>query len=271
MYFKKRRRTVPYSDLRSRLEEYSSLKERNRWYGDEELDSEPGSISNFFPLAILMDMHNLLLFKITLALLVVFVVFLCSFVKIPFTDSILKRIHYVTTWEMDFIEIGREAMPVIRRLWEGDLESDLEKAVMAPESFSLDKEPKFIAPLEGELEKTFGLKFNALLQKEEMFYGLMLGAPQGTYVWASADGRVLEIKEEPAYGLRLLLDHYSSGMETFYGYLGEVLVKEGEEVKQGQKIARIGSDPLEKKPALYFEIRKNGVPVDPLPLLVGEK
>jgi len=104
-----------------------------------------------------------------------------------------------------------------------------------------------------------------------MLYGLVFSAPQGSYVWASASGRVLEIEEDPAYGLHLLLEHYSPGLETFYGYLEEVLVKEGEEIKQGQKIARLGLDPLRKKPALYFEIRKNGEPVDPLPLLVGEK
>jgi murein DD-endopeptidase MepM/ murein hydrolase activator NlpD len=269
MYFEKKRRAVPYSNLRSRLEEYSSLKEKTRWHGDEDLDSESDSAFNFFPLSILRDMHNFLLFKITLVLLAILVVFLCSFVKIPLTTSILQKIQYVTTWKMDFMEVGREVAPVIRKLWEGNLESNLEKVVMAPGGNILpDKELKFIAPLEGELEKTFGLKFNALLQKEEMFYGLVFNAPRGTYVRASASGRVLEIKEHPSYGLHLLLEH-PVGMETFYGYLWEVLVEEGEEVKQGQKIARVGLDPLENKPALYFEIREKGEPIDPLPLLVG--
>ncbi|NMB41859.1 MAG: M23 family metallopeptidase [Firmicutes bacterium] len=271
MYFKKRRRAVPYSDLRSRLEEHSSLKERDRWYEDGEQGSGPGRSFGFLPLDILADMHNFLLFKITLALLVVLIVFLCSFVNIPVTDSILDNIHYVTTWEMDFVAMGRSAVPAIKNLWEGNLESTLDKAVLAPEgSTGPEEELAFKPPLQGELEKTFGLQFDALLQREEMFYGLMFSVPQGTDVLASAGGRVLEIKKEPVYGLRLLLEHYPTGMETFYGYLEEVLVKEGEEVEQGQNIARTGLEPLGKKPSFYFEIREKGIPVDPLPLLAGE-
>lgn len=273
MYFQKKKRkskSVPYSDLRSRLEEYTTLKEKSRWREDDYFDGEAGSSFNFFPLSILKDMHNFLLFKITLALLAVLVVFLCTFIKAPFTEYILQKIQYVTTWEMDFVAIGQKAVPVIKKLWEGDLESGLEQVVMAPGGhFYDDNELKFIAPLQGELEKTFGLNSNAFLQQEEMFYGLVFSAPQGSFVWASADGRVLDIKEDSTYGLNLLLQHYSAEMESFYGYLGETLVKEGEEVKQGQRIARIGLDPREKTPALYFEIRKNGEPVDPLPLLVG--
>ena len=275
MFFKKKKRAVPYSDLRNRLEEYSSLREKHGWYGDEDLENGSVSVFDFFPLTILKDMHELLLFKITLALLTVIVIFLCSFLKVPFTDYILNKIQYVTTWEMDFVEFGRNAAPVFRRLWEGNLESNLGKTVMAPKgNLLLDEgfqELNFIAPLEGELEQTFGLRYSVLSQREEMFYGLVFGAPQGTYIWASADGYVREIKDEPSYGLCLLLEHYPSEMETFYGYLGEILVKEGTEVKQGQKIARMGLKPLEKKPALYFEIRENGKPIDPLPLLVGEK
>ncbi|RJX26241.1 MAG: M23 family metallopeptidase [Dethiobacter sp.] len=269
MYFKKKRKAAPYSNLRSRLEEYSSLKERTRWHGDEEIDRELDSSFNFFPLSILKDMHNFLLFKITLALLAILIVLLFSFVKMPFTASILQKIQYVTTWKMDFMEVGRDVAPVIRKLWEGNLESSLERVVIAPGGNILpDKELKFIAPLEGELEKTFGLKFNSLLQKEEMFYGLVFSTPRGTYVRASAGGRVVGIGEHPSYGLYLLLEH-PAGMETLYGYLWEVLVNEREEVKQGQNIARVGMAPQENKPALYFEVRAKGEPLDPLPLLVG--
>jgi hypothetical protein len=271
---RKKRKSAPYSDLRSRLEEYSGWKEKARWQGSDDTDSGGGSILNLFPLSILKDMHNFLLFKITLAFLVVLVVLLISFVKLPFTASILEKIQYVTTWEMDFISMGREAVPAIRKLWEGSPESGLEQYVMAPGggiSTDAEKEIRFIAPLHGELEKTFGLNFNALLQKEEMSYGLVFSTLEGASVHAAAGGCVAEIKEDPVYGLHLLVEHYPTGMETFYGYLGEVLVEEGEEIAQGQEIAYLRANPSGKKSTLYFEIRKYGEPVDPLPLLVGEQ
>lgn len=268
---KKRRKnkSVSYSDLRSRLEEYSAFKEK-KWRDDDYFDDEIGCTFDRFPFYILKDMHKYMLFKITLALLAVLIVFLCTFIKAPYTEYILRKIQYVTTWEMDFVEIGQKVAPVIRSLWEGNLESGLERVVMAPErSIYPQNEPHFIAPLEGELEKTFGLNFNALRQQEEMFYGVVFAAPRGSLVRATADGLVQEIREDPAFGLCLLLKHHPGGVESFYGYLEETLVKEGEEVKQGQKIARVGFAPGEKLPSLYFEIRKNGEPVDPLPLLLG--
>jgi hypothetical protein len=270
MYFKKRKKGVPRSDLRSRLEKYSSLKEKTWWYGaGEEEGKEPETLFDYFPLSVLRDMHSFLFFKITAVLLTILIVSSFSLVKMPFAISILEKIQYITVWKMDFTAVGREVAPVIKKLWEGDLETNLEKVVLAPRgSIIPGKEEQFKAPLEGEPVKNFGMQFNSFLQKEEMFYGLVFNAPKGTYVRAAAGGRVKEVQNHPCYGLFLLLEH-SAGRETGYGYLQETLVQEGDEIKQGQKIAQAGQDPLENKSALYFEVRENGEPVDPLPLLVN--
>ena len=100
-----------------------------------------------------------------------------------------------------------------------------------------------------------------------MFYGLVFSVPEESVVQAAAGGRVQKIEIHPDYGLTLLLYH-PVRKETLYGYLEKTLIKEGDEVKQGQEIARTGREPLGNRPALYFEIRENGEPVDPLPLLV---
>ncbi len=268
MYFKRRKKDPPRSDLRSRLEEYSSLREKTWWLGEEE-GTGPDTLFDYFPLSILRDMHSFLLLKIIAGLLTILLVTSFSLVKLPFATSFLEKIQYITTWKMDFVAFGREAVPVIRKLWTGDLEADLEKVVLAPgTSFSSGKEEQLLAPLEGELVKTFGFQFNPLLQKEEMFYGLVFAVPEGAYVRAAAGGHVKEIKKHPDYGLFLLLDH-PAGRQTVYGYLQKTLVKEGEEVRQGQKIAQAGRELLGTRPALYFEVRENGEPVDPLPLLVS--
>lgn len=267
MYFKRRKKDPLRSDLRSRLEEYSSMREKTWWLGEE--SAGPETLFDYFPLSILRDMHSFLLLKITAGLLTILLVTSFSLIKLPFATSFLEKIQYITTWKMDFAALGRESVPVMRKLWTGDLEADLEKVVLAPgTSFSSGKEEHLLAPLEGELVKTFGFQFNSLLQKEEMFYGLVFAVPEGSYVRAAAGGRVKEIKIHPDYGLFLLLDH-PAGKDTVYGYLQKTLVKEGDEVRQGQKIAQAGQEPLGSQPALYFEVRENGEPVDPLPLLVS--
>lgn len=268
MYFKKRKKDVPRSDLRNRLEEYSSLKEKTWWYEEEEIKKKE-TFFDFFPLSVLRDMHNFLIFKIAAALLIILLVSSFSLVEMPFVTSVFEKIHDITVRKTDLAALGREAAPVVKKLWEGDLESSLEKAVLAPQGSSLsEKEELLQAPLEGEPVKNFGLQFNSFLQQEEMFYGLVFAAPEGTPVRAAAGGSVKMVQNHPGYGLFLLLEH-TAGKETGYGYLQEILVQEGDKIRQGQKIAKIGRDLLENKPAFYFEVRENGEPVDPLPLLTG--
>ena len=268
MYFKKRKKGNPRSALRNRLEEYSSQKEKI-WWNEGEEDKEPETIFDFFPLSALRRMHNFLLFKISAALLTILLVFSFSLVRMPFAVSILEKVQYITVWKMDFIALGREALPVAKKLWAGDLETSLEKVVLAPRGSLLSgQEGPLLPPLEGVPVKNFGLQYNAFLQVEEMSYGLEFDAPEGTSVCAAAGGCVKKVQNHPFYGLFLLLEH-PAGKETGYGYLQEVLVQEGDKVKQGQKIAHAGRDPRENKPALYFEVRENGEPVDPLPLLTN--
>ncbi len=288
MYLNKRKKDPPRSDLRSRLEEYSSLKEKTWWWGEEE-DTGPHTFFDYFPLSILKDMHSFVLFKITAGLLTILLVTLLTLIKLPLAAFCLEKIQYVTTWQMDFAALGREAAPVIKKLWAGDLEADLEKVVLAPGgSFPYGEAEQLLVPLEGELIKTFGFQYNPYLQKEEMFYGLVFAVPEGARVRAAASGRVKEMKIHPDYGLFLLLEH-AGGLATVYGYLQHTAVGEGDVVKQGQEIAQAGQEPLLSRewmarddlvlppagreppggrPALYFEVREDGEPVDPLPLLV---
>ena len=165
MLFSKKRKNVSYSDLRSRLEEYSNARERdNKWFF-EEGEKDNTAFFESFPLSFVRNMHSYLLFKITLVVLTVVVVFFLSLVKMPFSASVMEKINYITTWKMDFVEIGRVALPVIRGLWEGDLESGLNTPVIVP-AIGNESKTGFIAPIEGELEKSFGLNYNPALQRK---------------------------------------------------------------------------------------------------------
>jgi lipoprotein NlpD len=89
-----------------------------------------------------------------------------------------------------------------------------------------------------------------------------LGDPVG----AAADGRVIFSGQGPkGYGNLLIVKH-DDELLSVYGHNRSLLVKEGEQVKRGQKIAELGNSDSDR-PRLRFEIRREGRPVDPMRLL----
>ncbi|NJN48375.1 MAG: peptidoglycan DD-metalloendopeptidase family protein, partial [Candidatus Competibacteraceae bacterium] len=93
--------------------------------------------------------------------------------------------------------------------------------------------------------------------------GIQIGGLAGQPVRAAASGQVVYSGSGlPGYG-RLIIVKHSGQLLSAYGYLGEILVKEGEDVTSGQSIAVLGIG-RENRPMLHFEIRRNGQPVNPL-------
>lgn len=95
--------------------------------------------------------------------------------------------------------------------------------------------------------------------------GLDLAAPLGTEVRAAAAGRA-RVSYEGGYGLHVTLDHGGS-VVTLYGHLEQVLVANGQLVAAGARIGLVGSTGVSTGPHLHFEVRRQGRPVDPTPLL----
>jgi lipoprotein NlpD len=100
--------------------------------------------------------------------------------------------------------------------------------------------------------------------------GLLLQGVLGQPVRAACGGRVVYVGNGiRGYGNLIIIKHDDSFLSA-YAHTREVAVHEGQEVLPGQVIAQMGVGP-HRSPALYFEIRLNGKPVDPLPYLSGEK
>jgi lipoprotein NlpD len=96
--------------------------------------------------------------------------------------------------------------------------------------------------------------------------GLRIDGTAGQDVRAAAPGKVVYTGAGlRAYGQLVILKHDESFL-TAYGHNGTLYVREGDEVRAGQRIAAMGLGPG-NQPMLYFEIRYNGRPVDPRPLL----
>ena len=96
--------------------------------------------------------------------------------------------------------------------------------------------------------------------------GLDVAVQTGTRILAAAAGIVREAGDDPVYGRFVRIAH-GGGYETVYGHASRVLVKTNQEVKEREPIALSGSTGVSTAPHLHFEIRKDGVPVDPRTLV----
>ncbi len=92
--------------------------------------------------------------------------------------------------------------------------------------------------------------------------GVLIGAPSGKPVKSLADGTVVFSEWMTGYGLILILDH-GNGYMSLYAHNDSLLKDSGDRVKRGDAVARVGTSGGQGQAALYFELRRNGQPVDP--------
>ena len=96
--------------------------------------------------------------------------------------------------------------------------------------------------------------------------GVGIGGRAGQPVSAAAAGRVVYVGSGLiGYGQLVIIKHNDTYLSA-YGHLGAVAVVQGQDVRRGEEIAEMGLGP-QRQGRLHFEIRRNGVPVDPLPFL----
>ncbi|EPK8021217.1 murein hydrolase activator EnvC [Providencia rettgeri] len=119
-----------------------------------------------------------------------------------------------------------------------------------------------IWPVRGALLHNYG----DVISSELRWKGMVIAANEGTQVKAIADGRVLLADWLQGYGLVVVVEHGKGDM-SLYGYNQSALVNVGQEVRAGQPIALVGSSGGQERPALYFEIRRQGKTVNPRPWL----
>jgi murein DD-endopeptidase MepM/ murein hydrolase activator NlpD len=96
-----------------------------------------------------------------------------------------------------------------------------------------------------------------------MHEGIDIAVPTGTPVWAAAAGTVIYSGWLGGYGNLVVVDH-GNGLATAYAHNSALLVAVGQVVAQGDTIALAGSTGHSSGPHVHFEVRVNGVAVDPL-------
>lgn len=124
--------------------------------------------------------------------------------------------------------------------------------------------PSYIKPISGgRLSSGFGPRKAPMKGASSNHPGIDWSTPVGTSVVASCGGTVSKAGWASGYGYCVFIEH-EDGKQTRYGHLSKVLVKAGQKVKQGEKIALSGNTGNSTGPHLHFEIRVGGSPVNPL-------
>lgn len=128
-----------------------------------------------------------------------------------------------------------------------------------------------VMPVKGaRLTSPFGYRTNPISGNYGFHTGIDLAAAENTPVAAAFGGTVTETGESDVWGKYVLVRH-SESLETYYCHLNEIYVEEGAVIRSGETVGLLGSTGWSTGPHLHFEVRIDGVRVDPEKLLYGDE
>jgi murein DD-endopeptidase MepM/ murein hydrolase activator NlpD len=117
-------------------------------------------------------------------------------------------------------------------------------------------------PVSGPITSPFGMRADPNGHGFRMHTGMDIAAPTGQTIVAAAGGRIIFAGWYGGYGNAIILDH-GGQTSTLYGHCSQIFVAVGQDVQRGQAIGAVGATGDATGPHLHFEVRINGVPVDP--------
>lgn len=157
----------------------------------------------------------------------------------------------VTSEARTYYGVGGEDIPVYKAA---------ENASFAPFVMT----DKLLSPIEGgRYTSYFGYRTNPITGEWSFHTGLDIAAEKGTPIRAALKGRVTKIGEDSRAGKYVFITH-SDGFVTFYCHCDEILVEENMNINRGETVARVGSTGWSTGPHLHFEIRRDGIRLNPL-------
>lgn len=169
-------------------------------------------------------------------------------------------------------EVGGIGGATTNEIWEGVKEGNSKNEKSGDENksqYELDVEYlkanyDFIMPVTGTVTSRYGKREETEVVSAN-HQGIDIGANEGTPIYAAIDGTVTVSSSEGEYGKHI--DITNGDVLTRYAHCSKLLVKEGEKVKQGEKIAEVGSTGKSTGPHLHFEIRVNNRTINPESIL----
>ncbi len=121
---------------------------------------------------------------------------------------------------------------------------------------------KLTAPVTGRISCKFGYRYHPITGLFGFHTGIDIAANAGTSIYAAAAGKVIERGYNEVWGNYMLIEH-GDNTQTFYAHCKKLLKSKGSKVKNGEKIATVGSTGWSTGAHLHYEIRIGGVYVDP--------
>ncbi len=118
------------------------------------------------------------------------------------------------------------------------------------------------------LTSAFGMRWHPVLGGHRPHEGVDLAGPVGTPVHATGDGVIGRADWFGSYGLFVEIEH-GGQLETRYGHMSRLNVAAGQAVHRGDVIGYIGTTGRTTGPHLHYEVRVDGVPVNPMPYMQG--
>ncbi|GAQ94244.1 peptidase family M23 [Thermodesulfovibrio aggregans] len=125
---------------------------------------------------------------------------------------------------------------------------------------------KISLPVSGKITSSFGLRIDPIDGKLRHHNGIDIAVPEGTPVKPALSGKVIYSGYKGGYGKCVIVEH-DNGIQTIYAHNSKNLVKAGDTVTPESVIALSGSTGRTTGPHLHFEVRKNGVAVNPVAML----
>ncbi len=166
-------------------------------------------------------------------------------------DKIEGRIEALSALQADKVD-------ELRQLLED--ESHLVRLLAASGNPDQEEIVAITPPIEAPIKRNFGDPKKA---RGNQWFGVLYQAKSGQDIKAAAAGVVIFAKENKTLGKLVIIDH-GNRLYTLYGHNSELEVRLGDKVSARQTIALAGDSGDAKGPALYFEVRENGEPVDPI-------
>jgi murein DD-endopeptidase MepM/ murein hydrolase activator NlpD len=157
--------------------------------------------------------------------------------------------------EADAAQAERNALPSENKVEEASPDSRLIEVASLKSNGS-----NFAWPVHGKVLRRFSITGGST------FRGISIAAAADTAIRAAREGKVIYAGQLKGYGNMIVVDH-GDGFATVYGYNDRLLVKDEDEVRAGQQIALAGRPSRSSPHQVFFQIRKNARPVDPMEYL----
>lgn len=131
------------------------------------------------------------------------------------------------------------------------------------------KDPEFTMPVEGEIVRSFAkdsLIYSETLEEWIVHLGIDIKADRTTVVKAAETGTVSAIKNDPRYGLTIVIEHVNGYKTIYSNLLTTEFVSQGDSIEKGEAIGTVGNSAafeIVDEPHLHFEILKDEIQIDP--------